>query len=235
MARILVVDDSEKIRRLTHTILDERGHDVITACDAYAAVDLLEKFQFDLMILDVNMPYKDGFSTLRSLRDNRRYQFLPVLVMTARNSKRDIEIAASLDAIGYVLKPLTPIHFIEKVEAVIKTVKPRSRDVYLPTTNDLGKARVTATVNGKIIRVSDLVVEIFTQQKFQPGQDVRFNSPLFSYLGVELSSLEVLSIYPEENGYKVKLKYHGLDQESLVKLRTWSESEEPLKRKRAAV
>ena len=120
MAKILAVEDSEKTQKLIQQSLLEAGHDVLTATDFFAASEILDVHHFDLLILDINLPFKDGFSCLQSIRKIRRFQELSVLFLSARSDAKDVQRAIGLGAAGYLVKPFKPDQLRTKVGELLK-------------------------------------------------------------------------------------------------------------------
>ena len=107
MARILIAEDEEALRALTARALTDAGHEVVTAIDGAAALDILtrEQGRFDLLLTDIRMPLMDGIALALSVA--RDHPKIIILLMTAYADQR--ERAANLDALIHdvVLKPFT--------------------------------------------------------------------------------------------------------------------------------
>lgn len=221
MAKILVVDDSEKSRKFAHTVLTSADHEVLFAEDAFSAIELLDQFKFDLLVLDVNMPFRDGFTALKNMRATRRFKHLPVVFMTGRSSKRDIEKAISLDAEGYILKPVEPEEFLEKINKVLSHKRNQSLIANIPPYYDAAKSKMLITSEAQIIKVTEIGIEILVGEKLKDGQEIQLNSPLLSEIGINTQSFRVLSCETLDNGYHVRLTFIGLEHESVHILKEW--------------
>jgi len=108
MARILVADDDPMIIRLLEIKLSQAGYDVISAEDGLQALDAATKQVPDLIVLDGMMPGLDGFEVLRRLRDQPGTRNIPIIVLTARDQREDVEDALSSGASSYLVKPVNP-------------------------------------------------------------------------------------------------------------------------------
>lgn len=84
MIKILVVDDEEYIRDVIVTYLDNEGYQTYQAEDGYEALDMLEKDNYDLMVLDIMMPEMDGFTLLEKLDANKK---VPTIILSARGGR----------------------------------------------------------------------------------------------------------------------------------------------------
>lgn len=118
--RVLCVDDSKLNRDLITTTLSESGYDVVLAENGLDAMDLLEKQEFDVMLLDLAMPVQDGAETLRRVRSDGRYEFLPVVVLTShRNTqmRQDAILAGADDFINY---PLNRLELVTRIRSLLR-------------------------------------------------------------------------------------------------------------------
>ena len=114
--RVLVVDDEAAILRIIRTSLRVFGYDVVTSESGEEALKLVESEKPDIMLLDVLMPGKNGFETLKELRAKSD---LPVIVFSARSSSRDE--AFRLGANDFVAKPFTPEEMVKRISAILKS------------------------------------------------------------------------------------------------------------------
>ena len=101
MLPILIVDDEPHIARLIEMTLEPLGQPLVLACDGEQAADLLEKQQFDLVLLDVMLPGVDGFA----LMDYIAPTGTPVIFLTAKNAVADRVRGLKLGAYDYIVKP----------------------------------------------------------------------------------------------------------------------------------
>lgn len=120
MFKILIADDEERIRRLVSDFLKKDGYDVIQAANGREAAGLIDEHPsgFDLVILDVMMPYIDGWSVLRHIKSVAPE--LPVVMLTARTEEIDEVFGFDLGAEDYVGKPFSPIVLAARVKAILK-------------------------------------------------------------------------------------------------------------------
>jgi DNA-binding response OmpR family regulator len=104
--KIVVVDDDEYIRALLLVNLERRGYEVKLVEDSRKALETIERFEPELVILDVMMPNVDGWELLKMIKDNPHFDGVKVLMLTARVSPRDRMIGRDiLKADEYMNKP----------------------------------------------------------------------------------------------------------------------------------
>jgi DNA-binding response OmpR family regulator len=117
--RILVVEDERKVAGFIRQGLEEEGHAVEVAGDGAAALDLLlDAPPYDLVVLDVMLPKRDGLDVLKRLRG--RGLTTPVLVLTARDAVADKVAGLDLGADDYLTKPFAFEEFLARVRALLR-------------------------------------------------------------------------------------------------------------------
>ena len=122
--RILVVDDEARILSFLTAKLKASGYEVLTAGDGVEALEQVQAQEPDLVVLDVLMPNKDGFETLKELR---RFSSVPAIVLSARESYADKVKGLSLGADDYLAKPFSPDELIARIEAVRRRIAPSDK------------------------------------------------------------------------------------------------------------
>ena len=116
---ILLVDDSDVLRKITSFNLKKQGYEVVEARDGIEALEKLKELKPDLMILDIMMPRLDGFNVLKRMQENDEWKEIPVIVLTAKGGEEDEELALSLGAKKVMTKPFSPIQLLEEVRKEI--------------------------------------------------------------------------------------------------------------------
>jgi len=100
--------------------LKSRGYTVIAATDGQEALEHLERGgQFNLVILDINMPRLDGLSFLQTVRANPAWMAIPILMLTTEGQDADKERALALGATDYMLKPFKPTELLTHVSKIL--------------------------------------------------------------------------------------------------------------------
>jgi len=118
--RILVVEDTELLRRMYRDRLVQDGYDVTDAPDGLAALNIIRDQHFDLILLDLIMPRMGGIQVLEAVKQDPRTQSIPVVVLTNLGEEATIETAVSLGAVDYLIKNETrPADVAEKVKLVL--------------------------------------------------------------------------------------------------------------------
>jgi two-component system response regulator AtoC len=171
-ARILVVDDSESIRRYLAGLLGSHGHRVDTAEDGRRALGLIEAGASpDLVLLDVMMPGMDGLETLRRIRE--RAPSLPVVMVSVVGSARTIVDAMRAGASDYVNKPCLEADLAKVVARVLaRTEQTDERASKAGASDALWQGPALAQVREVIERVAETDVTVLIQGESGTGKEV---------------------------------------------------------------
>jgi len=120
--RILLVDDEAGLRRTLSDRLRKEGYGVDTAANGLIASDMARKSDYDLIILDLNLPAKNGLEVCRDLR--REDKNVAVLMLTARDAVADKITGLKLGADDYMTKPFESAELMARIEALLRRTKP---------------------------------------------------------------------------------------------------------------
>ena len=123
IATILLVDDDLSIIRTLGTRLRSAGYAVPTATDGHQAVNLAFSVMPDLIILDINLPRRVGFSVSRMLKLDVRTQKIPILMLTARDQEADLRLGALTGADAYMTKPYDAGELLATVARLLEAAK----------------------------------------------------------------------------------------------------------------
>jgi len=115
--KILLVDDDPDLLAVTGFALQQAGFLVVTAADGAAALEVFEREQPDLAVLDINLPKVNGFELAKRLREKSR---IPLIMLTARGEAEDVVRALSLGADDYLTKPFSPKILLARVKALLR-------------------------------------------------------------------------------------------------------------------
>ena len=117
--RILAVDDAATILlRITDTL--EKYYEVITVNSGVRALRYLERVKPDLILLDIRMTPKNGFETLREIRDMKDRADIPVIMLTAMEDKDSVMEGITLGISDYILNPFAPDDLLSRIRRVLE-------------------------------------------------------------------------------------------------------------------
>ncbi|NLV15809.1 MAG: response regulator transcription factor [Syntrophomonadaceae bacterium] len=118
--KILVVDDEANIVELVKFSLEKNGFTVIVAYDGLEAINMVERAEPDLLILDIMLPVMDGLEVCRHLRQSARHRNLPIIMLTAKGEEIDTVLGLEMGADDYIKKPFSPREMVARVKARLR-------------------------------------------------------------------------------------------------------------------
>lgn len=117
---ILIVDDSKTVRNLVAFIMKKEGFRITVAEDG---MDGLEKLygagKVDLIISDINMPRMDGYTFIKTVREQDAYRDMPIIVLSTEGQEKDIQAGLNLGANMYMVKPAQPEKMLKNVKMLL--------------------------------------------------------------------------------------------------------------------
>ena len=122
---ILLVDDEERILNFLKTKLKMLSYEVILASNGVEALEQVQGQEPDLVVLDVTMPKKDGFETLKELRT---FSPVPVIMLSARGDDSDRIKGLEMGADDYIAKPFNPDELVARIEAIRRRLSSLERE-----------------------------------------------------------------------------------------------------------
>ncbi|MCL2060260.1 MAG: response regulator transcription factor [Oscillospiraceae bacterium] len=157
MASILIVEDEKSINDLILMNLKLVGHTGRQAFDGNEAIAAMKVFRPDLVLLDVMIPYQDGFS----LMEQKIFKDIPVIFLTAKDSTTDKVKGLKLGADDYIAKPFEAVELLARVESVLRRTKPAAHAARVIVINN-----ATIYLNQRVATVGGSPVDL-TNREFE--------------------------------------------------------------------
>lgn len=157
--RILVVEDEEKIANFIKRGLKEEGYVVDIAGDGEEGLYLALNHSFDLIVLDLMLPIKDGLTVCAELREKGKN--IPILMLTAKSSTQDKVSGLDLGANDYITKPFAFEEFLARIRALLRNK------------NNTESTR---------LKIHDLDMDLLTHKVYRGGKEITLTSKEFSLL-----------------------------------------------------
>jgi two-component system, OmpR family, response regulator len=123
---VLVVDDDDAIRDLLCDFLQDNQLITHQAANHAQMWQALQQHMPDVVILDINMPQRNGIELCRELRESLQYRLLPIIMLTARTSSLDTIMGLETGADDYVAKPFEPLELLSRIRSVIRRSRMQS-------------------------------------------------------------------------------------------------------------
>ena len=121
--RILLVDDEPSIVKMVGKRLEIEGFDVLIAMDGQDGLSKAQTERPDLIVLDLMLPKLNGYEVCTMLKQDARYQKIPVVLFTAKAQEKDEKLGMECGANAYVRKPFRAQELLEKIRALLATVQ----------------------------------------------------------------------------------------------------------------
>jgi two-component system phosphate regulon response regulator OmpR len=154
---ILVIDDDDKIRELLKQYLKNNNFIISTAINATDAEEKLKIFKFDMAIIDIMMPGKDGLQLTKEIRENLD---LPIILLTAKGEAEDRIKGLEIGAEDYLAKPFEPKELLLRISNIIRRIKKNKNTI------DLIKiGKVFINVHKMVIQKDKKIIKINTSEK----------------------------------------------------------------------
>ena len=120
MKKVLIVDDRVEVRELVEVTLRVKDYQILEASNAEEAIEMVNVEKPDLILMDIMMPgAMDGLEATRILKSAPETKDCPIVMLTAKGQKTDIEKGLEAGAEDYFVKPFSPLELIKKVEEVL--------------------------------------------------------------------------------------------------------------------
>ena len=118
--RILIIEDEEQMVEMLKMRLEANNYEVLSTDDGKKGLEMAQKQNPDLIILDLMIPKMDGFKVCGLLKKDSRYSRIPIILFTARAQESDKRMGEEIGADAYITKPFEPKVLLEKIEELLK-------------------------------------------------------------------------------------------------------------------
>ena len=161
MTRILIVEDEPGIAFALESDMQTEGYDVTVVTDGVEAVSRARSERFDLILLDVMLPRKDGFDVCRELRHGGLTT--PIILLTAKTHEAEKVLGLDAGADDYVTKPFSPRELRARIRALFRRAAPDQRDVVQPFGSfELDLARFELRRDGRKLETTPTELKLLT-------------------------------------------------------------------------
>ena len=117
MKNILIVEDSQEIIDLIKIYLEQEEYSIYEACDGESAINIFEKEEIHLVVLDIMLPKLNGYEVIKRLRKRSN---VPVTILSAKNQDADKILGLNLGADDYLAKPFNPLELVARINAQMR-------------------------------------------------------------------------------------------------------------------
>ena len=160
MYKVLIADDNKQIVSILSEYCKKNNFIVSTVFDGEEALKEIEKNKFDIVLLDVMMPKKDGFDVCR---ETRKFSNVPIIMITARGEDYEKIMGLEIGADDYIVKPFSPGEIIARINAILRRIMPKndeSEKIFTFDNLEIDLNNFTVKVNEEIISMTKKEIEI---------------------------------------------------------------------------
>ena len=168
--KILIIDDTELMVKLTTDILTEKGYEVVSANNGLDGIKMVMAEKPDLVLLDIVMPGIDGFEVCKLLRQDESNNLMPIIMLTAQGNEEDKLTGLELGADDYITKPFNPRELISRVKNTLLRID-RNR-LANPLTGLPGNTEIQSEINHRIAKEMLFSVLYLDVDNFKAYNDV---------------------------------------------------------------
>ena len=160
MYKVLIADDNKQIVSILSEYCKKNNFTVSTVFDGETALKEIEENEFDIILLDVMMPKKDGFDVCREVRT---FSNVPIIMITARGEDYEKIMGLEIGADDYIVKPFSPGEIIARINAILRRITPKndeSAKIFIYDNLEIDLNNFTVKINDEIISLTKKEIEI---------------------------------------------------------------------------
>jgi len=118
--KIVIADDEPNIVVTLEFLLEQEGYDFVVARDGKEALDQVEAFDPDLILLDIMLPEINGYEVCQKLRENPKFKNLKIILLTAKGRQVEIAKGLALGADAYITKPFSTKNLVQEIRTLLE-------------------------------------------------------------------------------------------------------------------
>ena len=160
MYKVLIADDNKQIVSILSEYCKKNNFIVSTVFNGEDALKEVEENKFDIVLLDVMMPKKDGFDVCREVR---KFSNVPIIMITARGEDYEKIMGLEIGADDYIVKPFSPGEIIARINAILRRITPKNDDsekIFSFDNLEIDLNNFTVKINNEIISLTKKEIEI---------------------------------------------------------------------------
>lgn len=116
--KILICEDNPMAMRTLSVVLEREGYDADVADDGNVGIEMLQKNDYDLLVIDIHLPYRSGLELIKYVRTDQGKD-TPVIILTAFSDNQMQRQAGELGISDYIVKPFNPVDLVTKIKSIL--------------------------------------------------------------------------------------------------------------------
>ena len=234
--RLLVIDDEPTALRLLRLVLSRHEYEVTACSSVNEALKFLDQNAVDLIITDSVMPDLTGIDLVRAVRAHPNHAGVPILMLTRRRQREDVNTAVIAGVTDYIIKPIDENLLVDKVELCLKKGE-AERQVFEHQVSE-ANAQATLKLRATITTLSESDVTVISSLALDAGMHFSLDGPVFADIGIPPPLLRFLDCQLIERStgdgqlsFATRYAFVGVPEADLKKIRAWLQRQELQRRK----
>ena len=223
---VLIVEDDEIQVKLIEGLLRQLGFSSISVKDVHGALEKIQSETFNLVISDINLPGGiSGFNFVKTIRSIESVSNIPVIFVSGRRDKNDIERALQQGVDDYIIKPIDPDILLSKIEALVSTQGKVFQFNERPV-----QSRAHLSIPFEVNGISEQAVQLISPVPLPHNFKMKFQADLFDEIGLEPQGFRVTSCEALKNEvakYRIRANFIGLSVLDMNAIRRWLITNQP--------
>lgn len=217
---ILVIDDDKSVHELAQLFLGQSGFAVNMVSDGNAALDELARHNYDLLLLDINMPGMNGLEVLKNIRAQERLKQVPIVMFTASRDVSHLMTSKRMGISDYVVKPPQRQDLLSRVERILGGEPQQEEELVFDPSWSL--AQGTLEVPIRIKSLSHRGVIVYSPIPLEKASVLKnLNLNVFNAIGVKQLEYDLIECVKGKKVYEYMLYFRNIDRTSQNKIRDW--------------
>lgn len=221
---ILVLDDNKNDLLMAKFVILRMGYNPILLEKQSLLVDTLQLHKISLIVLDLDMPGLSGLDVLKKIKRVSSYKDIPIVMLTGNSDISNVKAAISTGAVDYIVKPIDPAIFENKVKKLIGQTDERSQSNWIEyEIKKSHDAEMRLYIPTHLQSIGEMSLTLKTKQILPVGLTFYTEASLFNQLEIEHPPVKVESCEPQGDEYVAKCTLIGLSEADLKKIRLYNQ------------
>ncbi len=231
MYTILLVEDNPADAKIMSFVIERKNYQVLHASEVYQAIEYLNDYKVNLILLDWLLPKISGIELLKTVRAMPKHKLTPVIIVSGKNETKDVQKALQGGASDYIVKPVDPLILNTKLDRLLT----ESND-WLSVELDTTERASQAAVDLQLIKLSEVSVDIKSPLLFTIGSTFKLTAKVLLDIDLPSVLVKVFSVSDMVDGYcTLKCTLVGMKEVDLQKIRLKIRSNQHLSKEVKAV
>jgi DNA-binding response OmpR family regulator len=205
---VLIAEDNPADQIIIKSFVEQSGYISICTDNGYSAVNLLDEFDFKLVIVDLQLPTLSGQQLLKRIRNRESMNDVPCIVLSGRNNKADILTSFKYGAKDYIIKPLTKEVFLKKIAPILDKNKQGVQDFHLKQGGDYSNLYVRTRIEA--LAINEYYITVESDNQIFNGQEIEFSMPMLEEIKIYKLRGRVSGVSRNGDKFRAKLEYKDL-------------------------